>query len=423
MSKNPPYNPIEFAEQLDATNNYVTHDRQMLYWCGTHWQTSPEDDLKSQALQWLRRCTVWPASAANARAAYDTALLHLPKMKMPDAELAIIPLLNGYLHIDGAVMHMEPHDKACGLRHVLQCSYDAGAPTPAEFAAFLMRILPDEAVRQRVQEYVGYTLTADARHQRAQIWLGSGANGKGVLSNIVQALHARTAAVQLDNLDGFLMSNMIGASLIFCDEAPQRGINEQVLKSLIASELVQIDLKYREPISTRITGKFLILANHIPVVTDQSHGFWRRFDIVPFDVEIPPSERDPMLAQRIIKGELPGVLNWALEGLMRLLARGRFDERLPAAMQRTSENAKVETNSVAAWVNETDVELSTVIDTPKVSAYEHYAMWCKANGMVAVSSPKYWKRIQDALGGAVLFCRHKQEGGYRRDCNIRLSAH
>lgn len=422
MSKILPYNPIGFAERLEATGDYATSERQVFHWCGTHWQTVPEDELKSQALQWLRHHTTWPASAANARAAYDTALLFLPKLKAPDTARTMIPLMNGYLHIDGTVMRLEPHDKVYGLRHMLNCSYDPAAPSPTEFAAFLARVLPDEAVRLRVQEYVGYTLTSDTRHQRAQIFVGSGANGKGVLSNIVQELHARTAAVQLDNLEGFRMSNMIGASLIFCDEAPQRGIDEQALKSLIAGELVQIDRKYRDPIDTRITGKFLILANHIPAVTDQSHGFWRRFDIVPFDVEIPPAERDPMLAQRIIAGELPGVLHWALRGLTRLLARGRFDEHLPAAMLLTSENAKAETNSVAAWVKEADISLLTVTDTPKSDAYDHYAAWCKANGMAAVASPKYWKRVPDALGGEVLFHRQAMAGGYVRTCNIRLPA-
>ncbi|MDR6739118.1 putative DNA primase/helicase [Herbaspirillum sp. 1173] len=422
MSKIPPFNPIEFAEQLDATNDYAVHDGQMLHWCGTHWRTVHEDDIKRKALRWLRQDTVWPVSASNARSAYETALLHFPTLKTPDAECTIIPLMNGYLHIEDAIMRLEPHDKACGQMYVLDCSYDAGAPAPTEFSRFLARVLPDEAVRQRVQEYVGYTLTADARHQRAHLWLGSGANGKGVLANIVQALHARTAAVQLDNLEGFSMSDMVGASLLYCDEAPLRGINEKILKSVIAGEKVSIDIKYRAPISTCLTGKLLVLANHIPVVTDQSQGFWRRWDIVPFDVVIPPAERDSLLAKRIIKHELTGVLNWALEGLMRLVARGRFDEQLPFAIQRASESAKVETNSVAAWVKEAEIELSTVIDTSKVVVYEHYAAWCKANGMIAVASPQFWKRIPDVLGGAILFCRHKQAGGYRRDCNIRLSA-
>lgn len=195
------------------------------------------------------------------------------------------------------------------------------------------RVLPDPAVRNRVQEYIGYTLLPDARFQLAQIWLGSGANGKGTLANIVQALHERKAAASPSKLDGFHAAIVLGASLIYCDEAPPQDWCEQVMKSMIAGESVPIDRKYMPPITTRVSGKWLILANHIPVVKDQSNGFWRRFDIVPFSVEIPASERDPLLADHIIKHELTGVLNWALAGLQRLLARGRFDASPPPAMK------------------------------------------------------------------------------------------
>lgn len=61
----------------------------------------------------------------------------------------------------------------------------------------------NEDVRARVQEYKGYTLLGDTRFQRVQFWIGQGANGKGTPANIVQALHNRTAAVQLDDLGGF----------------------------------------------------------------------------------------------------------------------------------------------------------------------------------------------------------------------------
>lgn len=176
------------------------------------------------------------------------------------------------------------------------------------FRGFIEGVLPDSDVRGRVQEYIGYTLTADARYQRAQLWIGEGANGKGVLANIVQALHGtdRTAAVRLDALEGFALSVLIGASLIYADEIPRARINEQPLKSMIAGERVPIDRKYQDPLSINIRGKWLVAGNHLPIISDHSFGFWRRWDVIPFDVRIPEERQDPMLAQRIIRSELAG---------------------------------------------------------------------------------------------------------------------
>lgn len=417
MSAANAFKPIGFAEMLEATGDYASSGGMLFEWAGTHWAPIPDREAERRALQWIADGEHGVVKASNATAAYKTAVLWLPELAEP-TRAAVIPVRNGYLHIDGGVS-LRTHDKTLGLRHVMNCDYEPGAPMPREFGAFLERVLPDADVRSRVQEYIGYTLLPDARFQRAQLWVGSGANGKGTLANLVQALHARTAAAQLDRLDGFRLSNMIGASLIYCDEAPQRNINEQAIKSLIAGETVQIDRKHRDPVSARITAKWLVLSNQIPAVHDQTNGFWRRFDIVPFDFEIPASERDPMLANRIIAHELSGVLNWALEGLMRLLARGRFDECAPAAIQSAIRSARLETNSVRAWADDRGVELSTSVDTSKTEVYAAYAAWCKTNGMVPASSPKFWKRLPDTLG-KVEEGRMTTTAGRIRTCNVRL---
>lgn len=417
MSRRPPFEPIHFAKHLEESGNY-TSDNSLIYaWSGTHWMALEDATVERMALQWIAENGSGIVTATNARSAHQTALRWLPLIEEP-TNACIIPVQNGYLHLEHGVV-LKPHDKSLGMRHVLSCDFDPAAPTPLEFKGFIESILPDPAVRERVQEYIGYSLLPDARFQRAQIWLGSGANGKGTLANIVQALHQRTAAVQLDALEGFRMSGMIGASLIYCDEAPQRNLNEQTMKSLIAGEVLQIDRKHRDPVSVRIQGKWLILANHIPTVTDQSGGFWRRFDIVPFSVEVPESARDPLLAKRIISGELSGVLNWSIEGLIRLLARGRFDPVLPSAMQSSMQSAKLETNSVQAWGKDQAIELTTTVDTPKSDVYSHYAGWCRSNGMAPVASPKFWKRLSDVIG-VIVEGRTTTKAGRQRTCNIRL---
>lgn len=418
MSAATKFKPIDFAKMLERSGAYASADGLLYQWTGSHWTAMADDEVERFAIRWIDDCGEHgEANGTNAAAAYKTSVLWLPKLA--DAvQVACIPVRNGYLHINGGVS-LRPHDKTLGLRHVLNCDYEPSAPMPCEFGAFLERVLPDAEVRLRVQEYIGYTLLPDARFQRAQLWVGSGANGKGTLANLVQALHVRTAAVQLDALDGFGMSNLIGASLIYCDEAPQRNINEQAIKSLIAGENVQVKRKYRDSISTRITAKWLALANQIPVIHDQSNGFWRRFDVVPFEVEIPASERDPLLAQRIIDHELSGVLNWALEGLMRLLARGRFDECAPVAIQNATRSARVESNSVQAWADDREVKLSTSVDTSKMVVYAAYVGWCKTNGMVPVSSPKFWKWLPGTLG-KVEESRMTTGAGRIRTCNVRL---
>lgn len=415
------FNPHTYAEHM-RTTGLVASDGTILWrWKRTHWIPYPETDGERHAYRYLVQHDPDHVSADYARKCYAAAVRWVDPLPKPPTNQVILPLLNGCLHLVGNAFVLRPHDKALGLQHVIECGYDQNAAEPKRFLAFLDRVLPDPAVRARVQEYIGYTFLPDARFQRAQFWQGDGANGKGVLANITQALHHHCAAVQLDNLSGFKLAGLVGASLIYCDEAPQRRMEEQLLKSLIAGEAVQVDRKFRDPLTLRVSAKWIVLANHFPAISDQSGGFWRRWDIVPFSVTIPEPEREPLLAETIIKHELSGVLNWAIDGLLRLLRRGAFEVVLPAPMQQLLCQAKTETNSVMAWYGASGCSLSPQARTRKVAVYDHYAQWCRDNGMAPVASPRFWKRLAEVAGGPVLGERVRvADGTQPRMCNIQL---
>ena len=68
------------------------------------------------------------------------------------------------------------------------------------------------------------------------------------------------------------------------------------------------------------------LVDSAPRTNDISNGFYRRFLIAPFQVEIPKARINPELSRKIIAQELPGIMNWVLEGRKRLVTDKRFTE-------------------------------------------------------------------------------------------------
>lgn len=415
MSKS--FDPHCYAKQL-TDDGAVATDGQLLYvWRGTHWCPVSDDEGERDAYRWIVEYDRSHATPENARKAHRSAILWAAPLPTPTVQV-VIPCHNGYVHVKDGALEFRPADKSLGLQHALCCEYQPKCGRPEHFEHFLQQVIPDDDVRVRVQEYVGYTLTADARYQRAQLWLGGGANGKGVLANIVQALHGNIAAVSLDALEGFRLSVLIGASLIYADEVPRTRINEQLLKSMIAGERVQVDRKYRDPVSIHVRGKWLVLGNHLPSITDHSVGFWRRWDVVPFNVTIAEENRDPLLASRIIEHELAGVLNWALEGLLRLQKRGAFDPVLPRAMAAVMHEAKAETNSVLAWHEDCSISIAPAVATPKDDVYAHYHDWCGRNGLAAMAAPRFWTRLHDIC--TVDEERRRTAGRQVRFCNVEL---
>lgn len=395
---------VKKSTAADGGTRFAADGGVLYEWTGAHWQPLADSEAERMAWDWLvneasHRATAKAACACVAAAAL--AALPLPARRQEPGRVTI-PCKNGYLTlhatgksggVDGGELWertLEKPTRDAGMTYVLACDYSLKARAP-EFERFVAQVLPDAEVRAYVQEYLGYTLLPDCRFQRAQFWLGAGANGKSTLAEIIAALHEKVAAMELDALDGFKLVNLLGSSLVYVDETPHR-IDEQRLKMLISGGLVQVDRKFRDPINLRPTAKWIILGNQLPAVSDQSAGFWRRLAIIPFSASFPDGSADPLIARRIIETELSGVLNWALGGLHRLLERGRFTQ-MPEAVLSQIETGKRETNSVLSWFVNSDIETDAEAQTPKDEVYASYRDWCRDNGSQAVSSERFWRRL------------------------------
>jgi putative DNA primase/helicase len=112
---------------------------------------------------------------------------------------------------------------------------------------------------------------------------------------------------------------------------------------------------------------------------------------MPFDVTIGEREQDVQLAQKIIARELPGVLNWILAGLRRLLQQGKFStsEKITEALAEF----RKESDSVAMFLDDDVYKVSTSSTAAFKSIYQEYRTYANENGFRAVSSRQFSKRL------------------------------
>lgn len=377
----------QLAFALSTSVAARSKDGSLYRWSETHWQSVPHTALEREALMFVAAKFPRQASEKVASSAAATAILHAKPLPAPTA--TYIPTLSGYIAVEGLNIRLISHDPAYGITYVLDCPYDPLATCPM-FDAFLAEALPEEEVRGFLQEYAGYTLLGDTRHQLAAWLVGEGGTGKGTFAFIMQALHRQAVALSLNALDGFKLAGLQSASLVCVDETPQR-IDEQRLKTLISGDTIQIDRKYRDPITLRPTAKWIVNGNALPAISDHSSGFWRRWVIFPFNVR--PMVPRPLLAETITSTELAGVLNWCLGGLQRLLQRGAFPA-MPAVMQDALRTGRQQSNTVAEWVEDDGIEGGENAQNTRADVYSRYSDWCKQSNCRALSPPKFWERMR-----------------------------
>ena len=91
--------------------------------------------------------------------------------------MPLIPTQTGTLKFDNDfAISVHPSKKEDGLTYVLDCKYDPAATAP-RFDIFLEEALPDADIRSFLQEFAGYTLLGDTRHELAAWLIGEGGTG------------------------------------------------------------------------------------------------------------------------------------------------------------------------------------------------------------------------------------------------------
>lgn len=220
----------------------------------------------------------------------------------------------------------------------LDFAYDAHAPAPTHWLKFLPDLWPndDESIAA-LQEWMGYLLTPDTRFQKIAMLVGPKRSGKGTIGRVVkQLLGARNVCgPTLSNLgEQFGLSILVGKSAAIIADARISGrtdtavITEQLL-SISGEDTRSVPRKFLPDWTGKLSTRFMLLTNELPKIEDSSGALASRFMVWTLQRSFLGCE-DHELFDRFVP-ELPGILNWALEGRDRLYARGRFVQPRSAA--------------------------------------------------------------------------------------------
>jgi putative DNA primase/helicase len=257
--------------------------------------------------------------------------------------------------------------------------------------------------RQKVlAEYLGYVFikhgSKSLKMEKALVLYGSGANGKSVIYEIVNALlgnenFSSFSLQTLTNENGYFRAKLANKLVNYASEI-NGNLEASIFKQLVSGEPVEARLPYGHPFILKQYAKLIFNCNGLPKDVEQTDAYFRRFLIIPFDVTIPPPERDSELHIKIIEKELSGVFNWVLEGLRRLLEQKRFSEC--GAAQRAVEQYRIESDSVLGFLSDYGYKPSPTAKMGLREFYKIYKNHCDEGGFRAVHERNFINRLKNA---------------------------
>jgi putative DNA primase/helicase len=281
------------------------------------------DDARRKALAAFAKSS----ESATKRSAMLTLARSEPPIPItPDAldkDPWIFNCPNGKLDLHTAQLCEHRHEDY--VTKLCPVEYHPNALCPTWLAALDRIFSGDSELIDFLQRFVGHSLTGDVSEQVLSIWHGVGANGKSTVANTIMEMlgpdYSMKAPADLllqkrDSEHPTALTDLHGKRFVACIETDDgRRLAESLVKELTGGDPIRARRMREDFWQFWPTHKVVLACNHRPTVRGTDHAIWRRLKLVPFNVVIPPAERDKDLPAKL-REELPGILAWAVRGCL-----------------------------------------------------------------------------------------------------------
>jgi putative DNA primase/helicase len=344
----------------------------------------------------------------------------------PDlADERVIACVNGVL--DLATRTLTGHHPVRFNLSSLPFAYSEGARCP-HWLAFLADVLPgDEQAVMFLQEWFGYVISGRTDLQKIANLFGPRRSGKSTVARVLEAvLGAETVtSPKLQSLAGdFGEQPLIGKSLAVLTDISwnARDIVEavEVLKAISGEDSRDVHRKNREAWHGKLGVRFMLIGNDMPKFKDASGALAGRMIHIQFTRSFFGQE-DHGLTARLLT-ELPGILNWALDGLARLAERGRL--LVPDSSRAIEGEILRQTSPVAGFLDDRAAYAADCDPLTLDDVYGAYRDWCiREDSRDHIATKEVFSRdLRSAGNGAIRVERKKLEGQPRRQLVYGLVA-
>lgn len=281
-----------------------------------------------------------------------------------------------------------PHDRASYISKIMPVEVDPGAKCET-FDRFLERIQPDPEIRAFLKRWFGYSMTGLTGEQKLVFAHGAGRNGKSTLVDAIAEIMSDYAiTVPIESLTGSEqrkgsdatpdLVRIPGARMVRASE-PEQGqkMKEALIKALTGGEPILIRRMQQEFVEVTPEFKLTIQGNHKPDIRGGDDGIWRRVLLVPFDVQIPPEEVDPVLPERL-RAERAGIFNWMLEGVIDYLDNGL---QIPESIQEATAAYREESDPIRVFLfEECEISGKDCDFIPARDLIDAFRLWLEDRG-------------------------------------------
>ena len=326
-----------------------------------------------------------------------------------NAEIFKVNLRNGLFNLKSGIL--EPHTPAYKTNIQLPFAYDPRA-TCSAFDAFILDIFNgDQDVVEYILKYWCYLLLPTYNFQKVLVWIGSGRNGKGTLSRIIQNMLGKKNMAFQDLHDlakqRFAAQSLKDKLVNFSTELKTDDLELGMIKKLSGGDYIAADVKFKDEVVFTNIARLIIMANELPRFSDVGNSITQRFEFIRFHKEYNGTSVDTMLDAKLLS-ELSGIFNKVSAKINDIVqADGSIFFSAPKVIEQNKQAALTELSNVIEFV-ETACQKSDRFHFYLSDMYSKYQTWAKDSGYKAVGKKNFRGVLEGTLKLKVNNCTRHQ---------------
>lgn len=420
---------LNFVDRTEQSLRYVATLGKWFIWDGARWKVDDtqlaRDRVRAVCRNYSSQCNEQKQAKLLASAKTVSAVERLSStdrriaatIAQFDSDLWLLNTPSGT--VDLRTGEQRSHAQADYITKITGCAPDPVMPTPL-WNQFLDRVTGGNTdLILFLRRVAGYSLTGSTEEHALFFLYGLGANGKSTfLAAITEAAgdYHCTTPIETFTASGHdrhptELAGLRGARLVTATETEEgRRWAESRIKALTGGDRIAARFMRQDFFEFTPTFKLVIAGNHKPGLRSVDEAIRRRFNLIPFTVTIPPEERDEQLLEKL-KGELPGILAWMIEGCADWREQGLAAPKI--VTDATAEYLEAE-DAIAAWVEDCATRDANAFEK-KSTLFASFSEWAEKSGE-HIGSQKRFSQSLEARG----FTPHRDRELGRGFYGIRL---
>ncbi len=352
-----------------------------------------------------RRIALGKHAAESERRAAISAMVGMAEPLVPihvdnlDRDKWALNVPNGT--VDLRTGKLRAHDPRDFITKVTTVEFDPCADRSKVDAAFA-KSHPDADMRAYLWRLWGYSCSGAVEQHVFPIHWGKGRNGKGLFLNaILHQLGDYACMVPTELMmetrgeqHPAVRATLFGVRFALASESEENArLKVALIKQLCGGDAISARGMRENFFTFTPTHQIHLMLNPKPVITVTEDPIWERIHLIPWDVVIPPSERDTKLPERM-KTE-KGLLRALVDGCVDYVQCGGL--AVPEAVKAATEAYKSESDVLGQFVEDClDVTEEPEDYVTSADLYAAYHAWCEANGKKVKAQNRFSQDLDKA---------------------------